>query len=221
MSRSRTLLGVVVTLLSSLALAEGAWFETGTLTAVIDGEERLLRTFGTLVAADVADGVEDAQQRALLERVAGTEQHTATHKLVEGMTLGGIVLTPPTLWVVLTFHHDASGAAGPHDVTLQFPLDPTTLELSDPDQVEIKYFPNGSSYDDFYALTDGALSLTAVEVVDDVTLRVRGAFAGVLTHQTSFDLVHDPDTAIAVEAGFVVERVVGSQLVLETLQGAD
>lgn len=221
MPHSRSLIGLAVALLSAVVLAQGSWFVTGELTTVIDGEERLLHTYGTLVAEDVADGVEDPQQRVILERIAGTEQHTASHKLVDGMTMGGIVLTPATLWVALTFRYDGPEASGPHGVTMQFPLDPATLELSDPDQVEITYYPRGSSYDDFYALTDGALTVAAVEVVDDVTLRISGSFRGAMTHQTGFDIVHDPATAMEAAGDFVVERVVGSQLVLELLEEAE
>ena len=57
-----------------------------------------------------------------------------------------------------------------------------------------------------------------MEVVDDLTLRIRGAFSGLMTHQTDYDIVHDPSTAVEATGEFVVERVVGSQLVLELLE---
>lgn len=221
MSTPRLLSVVAVLLLAPLAVAQGTWFETGTLTSVIDGEQRLHHTYGTQVADDVADGVEDPTQRAFLESIAGTEQHTATHKLFDEIAMGGIVLAPATLWLALTFRYGGHDATGPHGVTMQVPLDPTTFEVTDPDQVEITYYPNGPSYEDFYALTDGALTLELVEVLDDVTLRVAGSFSGYLTHQTDFDIVHDANTAIEVHAEFIVERVVGSQLVLELLQGGE
>lgn len=222
MSTSRSLFVVTLLLvLAPVALAQDMWFETGTLTTVIGGEQRLLHTYGTLVPEDVADGVEDPTQRAFLERIAGTEQHTASHKLIDEMAMGGIVIAPATLWLALTFRYDGHDSTGPHGVTMQVPLDPVTLELADPDQVEITYYPNGPSYEDYYALTDGVLTLDLVEVVDDVTLRIAGSFNGYLTHQTDFDIVHDPSTAVEVLAEFLVERVVGSQLVLEMLQGDD
>ena len=177
-------------------------------------------TYGTLVPEDVADGVEDPQQRAILERVAGTEQHTGTYRLMNEMKMGGMVLVPATIWVALTFRYGGPEASGPHGVTMQFPLDPATLTLSDPDQVEITYFPNGSSYDDFYALTEGSLSLDAIDIVDDVTLRISGTFSGYMSHQSEYDIVHDPATAIEAHGEFRVERVVGSQLVLELIEDA-
>src|SRR5690554_162547 len=167
---------VVAALLSLLALAsaQGDWFETGTLTTVIGGEERTLHTYGTYVPEDVADRVEDPQQKAILERGAGTEQHTATYSFMEGITVGGMALTPDTIWVALTFRFGGHESSTPHGVVFQFPLDPTTLELMDPDDVEIKYSPDGPSADDYYAFTEGNFELTAVEVVDESTLRISG-----------------------------------------------
>lgn len=215
----RRLFIVALTLSLSFALAQGAWFETGTLTTVINGEQRLLHTYGMLVPEDVADGVEDPQQRAILERVAGTEQHNASYQYFDEMTLGGFVLAPAKIWVSLSFTFDGSNAGGPHNITVQFPLDPATLELVDPDEVEVTYFPNGPSRSDYFALTAGTLTLEQVEIVDDVTLRISGAFSGVMTHQTEWDIVHDADSAIEAFGEFSVERVVGSQLALELIEG--
>jgi len=220
MPRFRLLILAAALSLLASASAQGEWFQTGTLTTVIGGEERTLHTYGTYVPEDVADGVEDPQQRAILERVAGTEQHTATYQFMEGITMGSMVLTPDTIWVALTFRFGGHESSAPHGVVLQFPLDPTTLGLLDPDQVEIKYSPNGPSYDDYYALTEGSLDITAVEVVDETTLRISGVFEGFMTHQTGWDVVHDPDSATEAHGEFVVERVVGSQLALELIQDA-
>ncbi|HET8984635.1 MAG TPA: hypothetical protein VFN03_02640, partial [Trueperaceae bacterium] len=137
MPLTRLLLVFAAFFVASMVVAQGSWFETGTLTTVIGGEERVLSTYGTLVPEDVADGIEDPQQRAILERVAGTEQHTGTYRLMDEMTMGGMVLVPATIWVALTFQYGGHEASGPHGVTLQFPLDPATLTLSDADQVEI------------------------------------------------------------------------------------
>lgn len=213
------LLTAVILLLAPSALAQGEWFRTGVLTTVIDGVERELHTYGTYVAEDVADGVEDERQRALLERIAGTEQHTATHMYSEERKLGPVILAPATVWVALTFHHDGHDSTAPHGVTLQIPLDPASLALSDPEQVEITYFPEGPSYEGFYALTDGELTLTTVEVVDEVTLRVAGSFSGRMSRQSGYDIEHDEGSAIDAYGEFVVERVVGSQLVLTAIEG--
>lgn len=225
MSRFRRLYIVAFLLasfvLTSSALAQGEWFETGTLVTVIDGEERLLHTYGTLVPEDVADGVEDAQQRAILERIAGTEQHTATYQFMEGISMGGMTLTPDTIWVALTFRFGGHDTSGPHGVTMQIPLDPSTLAVLDPEQIEVNYYRDGPSWDDFYALTEGGIALESVDVVDDVTLRIVGSFSGIFTHQTDYDIVHNPDQALAAHGEFVVERVVGSQLALELIQDGE
>lgn len=216
---SRFLAVFLLALLAPSALAQGEWFETGSLTTVIEGQERTLHSYATWVAEDAADGVEDPQQRAILESVAGTEQHTATHKFMPGLSMGGIALTPDTLWVALTFRFGGPDSTGPHGVTMQFPLDPATLELLDPDQVEITYYPNGPSWDDFYALTEGGLELASVEVIDEQTLRIAGSFSGLFSQQSGFDIVHDPNATLEAHGEFVVERVVGSALALELIEG--
>lgn len=212
------LLASLAASLAAAALAQETWFETGTLTTTIGGQERVLHTYGTLVPEDVADGVEDPQQRALLERIAGTEQHTGSYMYMEQIEMVGMVISPAKVWVALTFRFGGPEPSGTHGVTLQFPLDPATLELLDMDEVEITYYPNGSSYDDYYALTEGELVLGPVEVVDDVTLRITGSFGGYLTHQTEWDVVHDPVTAVEVVGEFLVERVVGSSLALDLIE---
>lgn len=220
MSPFRLLAVATVLSLAAFASAQADWFETGTLTTVIDGEERTLHTYGTYVPEDVADRVEDPQQKAILERVAGTEQHTSTYSFMEGITMGGIALTPDTIWVALTFSFDGHDSSAPHGVVLQFPLDPTTLELMDPEEVEIKYTPDGPSADDYYAFTEGSFELTAVEVVDETTLLISGAYEGYMTRQTGWDIVHDPASALEARGEFTVERVDGSQLALELIQDA-
>jgi hypothetical protein len=40
-----------------------------------------------------------------------------------------------------------------------------------------------------------------------------------MTHQTGWDVVHDPATSMAASGQFVVERVVGSTLALEAILG--
>lgn len=220
MSRSRFLLCVVLAvLLSSVTLAQGEWFQTGELATVIDGQERQLHSYGTYVPEDVAEGVEDPQQRAILERVAGTEQHTASYKLFEGLSMGGVTITPDTLWLALTFHFGGPDATAPHGVTMQVPLDPATLQVSDPDQVEVSYYPNGPSWDDYYALTEGEVMILSVEVVDELTLRVVGTFSGLFTHQADFDVTHNPEDALQGYGEFTVERVVGEALALELIEG--
>lgn len=215
----RSLLVVIAAVfLFSSVLAQGTWHQTGTLTTRIGGVERQHHTYFTLVAEDVAEGVEDPQQRAILERIAGTEQHTASYQLTDELALGSIVIAPATLWVALTFYFGGHDSSAPHGVTVQLPLDPATLEVADPDQVEVSYYPSGPSWDDYYALTMGGLTITEVTVIDDITLRISGSFSGFFSHQDGFDTVHDPSTAIEAEGEFLVERVVGSQLALELVE---
>src|SRR5690606_23693115 len=111
-------------------------------------------------------------------------------------------------------------AGGPHGVLLQFPLDPATPALLDPDQVEISHYPNGSSYDDYYGLTAGAMSSDVADAVDAVTLPITSTFSRFMTHQTEYDVVHDEASAIEARGDFLVDRVVGSALALELVEEA-
>ena len=157
-------------------------------------------------AATVATLFFSAVTLVMMAFALGREQHVMT------------LAAPGVLWVALTFYFGGHDSSTPHGVTIQLSLDPATLELSDPDQVEVSYYPSGPSWDDYYALTEGGLTVTEVTVVDETTLRIAGSFSGYFSHQTDFDRVHDPATAVEGEGEFVVERVVGSQLALELLE---
>lgn len=197
-------------LLLGSAAAQHPTFETGAIDAVIGGTAYHAYTYATEVPADVADGEEDERVRAILEAVAGTTQHSATFKHMDEVTLGGMVLTPATIYVALSTrtHHPDGTSIG--SFMVQFALDPETLELVEDEAVEFKFYPRGSSYDDYYAFTDGVFELHPIQVVDEATMAISGTFSGTLSHQSDYDVVHNPDDAVTVEASFTVSQVVAS-----------
>jgi len=212
---------VAVTLLLAAlfthAAAQAETFVTGTLGAKVDGMELRLHSSYQTVPANAADGVTDPRQRAILERVAGTDQHTATFMAREAMTMGGMVLVEAKLYVAIGTRADGSEANGAHGVDVRFSLALDTLDLATLDDVEVYYYPRGWSTSDFYALTDGGITLTTFEVVDDTTLSIAGAVTGTLSHQTSFDVQHNLDDTLQFEAVFDIARVIGSSTAFDML----
>ena len=202
---SRNLGTAVLTALCLLlgsAAAQHRTFETGAIDAVIGGATYHAYTYATEVPADVAEGEKDERVRAILEAVAGTTQHSASFMHMDEMTMGGMVLAPATIYVTLSTrtHHPDGASIG--SFMVQFALDPETLELVEDAVAEFMFYPRGSSYDDYYAFTDGVFELHPIQVVDEVTMTLSGTFSGTLSHQSNYDVVHNPDDALAVEASF-------------------
>ncbi len=203
--------------IASLSFAQSERYETGSLTATLNGEESVLRSYFADVPEDVAEGVTDPQQRAILERIAGTEQHTATYTYFDEMKLGTMVLVPAKIHVSLHFAAQELDVSVPGSISVRFSLEPTSLELGAPEDVEITLH-SGSGYSDYYALTEGGITLDSVEVVDANTLRITGSFSGTFSHQTGYDRVHNPADTLSASGVFSVERVVGSDLALELIE---
>ncbi len=201
-------------LLSSVVTASAqsapVWLPTGTLEAVIAGKDHIMRSFVTTVPEDAAERTSDPEARALLEKLAGTEQHTATWMITDPFEMGGIVLLPAMLFVSI-------GTRASEDSTANFALDIDTLELDTESDIEVRYFPESWSTKDFYALTEGTLQLNSVEVIDERTLRISGTVLGTLSFQESYSVEHNPNDTLPFEATFSIERVFGSQLPLELL----
>ncbi len=197
--------------LFSLAAAQYSTFETGHIEAVIDGLEYRVHTYGTEIPEDVADGAKDEAERKFLARIAGQTLHSASFAFKDERKIGKMVISPPMLQVAISTHSDDPQGPTVDSLLLQFALDPDTLELLFPDEVEVSFFPRGSSYDDYYALTNGTLELHSVEYVDANTLTISGSFSGTLTHQDDYDIVHNPGDALTIEATFTIEQVVSKE----------
>lgn len=203
--------------LASVSSAQSESFHTGSLAVALDGAETTLHTYATHVPEDAAERATSPEQRAILEKVAGTDQHSATFMYMAGMAVGGVQITPATIYVSLYFRADGERSSGVGGVDVSFALDPETLAMIEADDVDVKYLPTGSSFKDYYALTQGGLAIESVSVVDGQTLSVSGSFSGVFSLQEGFLVAHNPDDTIAAEATFEVQQVVGSDLVIDLL----
>lgn len=194
---------------------------TGVVVLTLDGAERTFHVYAVDIPEDVAEGVEDADVREVLERAAGTSEHGATWDVPEPVVMGTIVLSNPTsMAITVAARPTEDHAAGQGEVRLGFDLDLATLALAEGVPVVVWFFPKAFSTRDFYALTDGALEVAVVERVDDVTLRIDGTVSGLLSFQERLgEITHDPNDTIAVTGRFELRQVVGTRPLTEVLPG--
>ncbi len=193
-------------------------FETGSIDGTLGGSDYHAYTYASEIPDDVADRATSEEQREILEKVAGTTQHSATFMQMEAMVLGGIEIMPATIFVsVLTRTHHPEDREM-QSLALDFSLDPATLELGAPQDISVSYYPDGISFSNYYALSNGTLSLESVEVVDARTLAITGSITGELSWQEGYEVVHDPATAIPLDVTFSLSQVVSSDLAFELIQ---
>lgn len=192
---------------------------TGDVVLNLAGEERTFHVFAVDIPENVAEGVQDPEVRARLERAAGTTEHGATWDAPAPVSIGGIVISSPTtMSVVVAARPTEDRTAGLGEVRLHFQLDLATLTLPPTADaaVSVWFFPEAFASRDFYALTEGALTVTGVTPVDDVTLRIEGTLDGVLSFQASLaGIAHNPTDTLAVTGRFELHQVVGTQSLTE------
>jgi hypothetical protein len=205
----------VLTGLGSIVLAQPGWQQTGLIDALIDGRPFSFATSSSKVPEDAAEGVENENVRAMLEKLAGTTQHTATWMITEPFEMGGMILLPAQMFASLDASAKEIGGTG--EFRIEFGLVQETLTLNPEADIDIRYYPESWSVSEFYALTEGTMLLERVEVVDGQTLAMYGTISGVLSFQPGYSVEHNPDDTLPIEASFSIEQVVGSQLLLEML----
>lgn len=213
----QALRALMLLLLAGVALGQYPTFETGAIEAQIDGTRYRAYTYATEVPASVVDGVTDERQLAFLQAIAGTVQHSASYRYSEPMMLGQVQLTEAAVNVVFSTRTASPEGESVGSILVQFNLDPDTLTITDEDSVEVKFYPRGSSYDDYYALTQGQVLLHSVERVDEHTLSMSGVIRGVLSWQDDYDFQHNPDDTLSIEATFDIAQVVASDVVIRLL----
>jgi len=177
---------------ASLVAAQGEWIASGSIVATIDGVEQTTHAYDIVVTDDSGTTV-----------IPG-----ATFAYIDEMKMGEMVLVPASYFItILTYDMDLievqQGA-----IELKLTLDPITLELSQPDEVRVTYFPDGPNPDKYYVLTQGELKLDPVVVLDDTTWRISGTVQGLFSHQLGYEPVHNPDDYFSIDARFEFERVV-------------
>ena len=211
------LLSIFLALSASAALAQPLWQPTGTVELTIDGEPRTFHSYTATVDEELAEDIEDAEAQEFAQRVAGSEQNSATWMLLDAITAGTIEITPATLFVTVSARGQADPLAEGGQLDFDFALDPETLTREAMFDPEVMYYPESFALHDFYALTDGTLVLESVEVVGDRTLSVRGSISGTLTFQEDSNIEHNPDRALRIDATFDIEQVDGSDLLVDLL----
>ncbi len=217
-NRTRLTFAIAAAALLSLSFAQEP-YETGSIEATIAGKEIRAWTYATDIPANVADGVEDERQRAFLERVAGTTVHSASFMHREAMMLGGMVLVEETIYVTLSTRTDHPEGNSFDSLLVEFSLAPETLELGEEVDIKVTYYPSGSSYDDYYALTDGSLLIESLEVLDDQTMAISGTISGLLSHQSDYDIMHNPADTLEIEARFEISQVKTSDTAYSLITG--
>lgn len=208
---------VLTTLAAASAQSTPAWVPTGTLEAVIDGKSFVMHSYATVVPEDAAERASTPEARELLEKLAGTEQNSATWMVTEPFEMGGMVLFEAMMFVTIDTRSSEDPSAESGQIDVNFQLDMDTLELVTDNDVEVRYFPTGWDLYDFYALTEGALILDNVEVADEHTLVISGTISGIMSHQESIAIEHNAADTLPFEATFSIERVSGSALLPELL----
>lgn len=196
-------LAASVLLGGSAALAQAAWTPTGSVRLELPDTTLELSTYVTHVADDLAQKVDDADARAVAEKVAGTDQHTATWMLTDPVKVGGNVLVPARLFVLVDARAEGDPAAGSAAFHLEFALDPATLELVPDAEIALRYAPAGADRDGSFRTDEGAVTLERVERLDDHTLAIRGSAHGELEPRGE-------GNALPLDASFALDAVVGA-----------
>lgn len=194
-----------------------AWQQTGTLEAVIAGNNHVMHSYSTTVPEDAAAKTDDPAARALLEKLAGSEQNSASWMVTSPLEMSGMILVPAMMFVSIDTRTSEDPSAKTGQIDLSFGLDMETLELETDSDVEVRYFPGSWDLDDYYALTEGALTLDSVEASGENTLTITGRISGTLSYQESYSIEHNPADTLSLEATFRIERVTGSAPLTEVL----
>ena len=223
--RASARLAAALVALSAVAWAQVAsnTYETGTVELMVSGEARTYHTYAVEVPENAGQGVENPRVRAELARIAGTTQHTATWNVNDPVVVNGVVLSRPSVLFV-TVHARPTEDAGADlgQLNFEFAVSLDGLQQADPGtyQPSVKLYPESFSVTDYYALTDGNLTVTSVELADDFTLHVNGTFQGTFSFQTRRGVIeHNPDDTIEVSGNFDVMQVVGTKPLSEMLAG--
>jgi len=198
---------LTVTALGSFGFARYETWKTGTLEAIIDGQEYRSHTLATAIPEDVANDVADENQRLMLERIAGTTQHTAFWTAQAPLVITDLELRPARLRVVVTTRTDHPDGSGVNTFVLTFMLDPETLELIDEYEVEVNFYPYGPSKENFWRLADGTFTISEAAPAGPAALRLEGSFSGVLTRNSLPGDDEEPPEVRAVTATFTIEHV--------------
>lgn len=163
--------------------------ETGTIAITIGDEQMLHYTTWNTVPGE-----------------PGREVHTASWIVLEPRLLGGVNISPDNVFVAITSRETIAPEAWQTTLKVEFSLDPETLEMRTKPAPTISFHPAGS--DTFYALTDGVLEIESLTQIDPDSFSIIGRASGMMTGQSGWEVVHNPDDPIEFSAEFDLKRVV-------------
>lgn len=208
---------IALTLSLLVASAAAQTRPTGTVDATIDGETYAFSTYAMHVAADIAEDIEDEEAREFAERVAGTDQHSATWMRMDAVGPAGMEILPESVTVMVDARADPDPFADAPIFDLSVSFEAATLERIPKMGVEVVFDPTPDADDGFYSLIDGAVVVERIEPVGDTVLAFAGTVNGTLAWQESAVTDPDPSDTMPIEASFAIDEVVGSTLLMDVL----
>lgn len=179
-----------------MAAAQTEWVETGAVVATVDGVEQTTHAYDLAVTEDGVTTV-----------TAG-----ATFSYIEEMKMGDMVLVPASYLVTILTYDMELVKVQQGAIEFSFSVDPETLEISQPEETKIVYYPDGPNPEQYYVLTQGELKLDPIVVIDETTWRISGTIEGLVSHQAGYYPEHNPDDYFTISATFEFERVAAQDL---------
>ena len=139
---------------------------------------------------------------------ATRQVHTASWMILKPMLMGGVNMSPDDVFVTVTTRDTVSPKFGQPEMRVEFSLDPVTLDLKTDPAANLQYYPDGSSTDVYYALTNGSFNVESVTRLEDDTLAIIATAEGEMSGQQSYDVSHNPSDILPLSARFELQQVV-------------
>lgn len=188
-------------------------------------------TFGVILAsciagAAMAQDVPAYQQTGVVSMTIGAEEvthytawntfpgdttrqiHTASWLILKPQLLGGVNITPNDVFVTLTTRDTVLPKYGQPELRVEFSLDPITLDLKTDPAASLRYYPEGSDTDLYYALTNGSFEVESVTKLENDTLAIIATAKGEMSGQQSYDVGHNSNDILPLNARFELQQVV-------------
>lgn len=207
------ILTLAVAALASVATAQEE-FVTGTVTGTVGGTEYTAHTWAGIVPEDAADHTDNEQLKEMLRELAGKAQHSASFMFMEGISMGGIALSPDLVYVSILTRTDNPEDQDLHSFKVDFTLDPETLELVDESDVQVEFYLDGFSR--FYSLTEGTITLMDLVLLDESTLSLAGTVSGRMVLVDGFTAT---DETVDLQLTFDIGQVASSDTAYRLITG--
>ena len=184
---------IIASCIAGSALANNipAYEETGVITMTLGPTQMTHYTTWNTVPGD-----------------ADRQIHTASWIIQKPIMLGGIKLSTDDALVTITARDSILPDHGQPTLRVEFALDPITFALNTEVDVNLLYYPTDSDLDGYYALTNGQFKIEIVTRIDENTLSIIATAEGEMSAQTGYDVAHNPNDVLPLNARFDLKRVV-------------